>query len=142
MPHPMNKDMMRGLLCCALEGGSNYWYHGLAPHTLPEGVSYADFQEGGQFADPDEYWHPLELIATTPKCKVSLKADDYGDESDPAWDTESECFVFGLKELRAGLEVMRKKYPHHWKDHCDENSDATTGDVFLQCALFGELVFG
>ncbi len=27
-------------------------------------------------------------------------------------------------------------------DMLAENDDATTGDVFLQCALFGELVFG
>lgn len=37
---------------------------------------------------------------------------------------------------------MPVKYPRHWADVLAENDDATTGDVFLQCCLFGECIFG
>ena len=47
-----------------------------------------------------------------------------------------------LADIQKGLETMRDKYPHHWADLVEENDDLITGDVFLQCAVFGELVYG
>jgi hypothetical protein len=32
--------------------------------------------------------------------------------------------------------------PRHFADVLNENDDAGTGDVFLQCCLFGEIIFG
>jgi hypothetical protein len=42
-------------------------------------------------------------------------------------------------KVRSGLQVMSEKYPHHW---AEDNADCTTGDVLIQCALFGEIVYG
>jgi hypothetical protein len=47
-----------------------------------------------------------------------------------------------LDKLKEGLRVMAAKYPHHFKDVIAETGDATTGDVLVQCALFGEIVYG
>jgi hypothetical protein len=44
--------------------------------------------------------------------------------------------------VRAGLQVLATKYPHHFADIVVDNSDCTTGDVLVQCALFGEIVYG
>jgi hypothetical protein len=41
-----------------------------------------------------------------------------------------------------GLEIMATKYARHFADLVSENDDADTHDVFLQCALFGEVVYG
>jgi hypothetical protein len=37
---------------------------------------------------------------------------------------------------------MRDQYPRHYADLVEENDDAITGDVFLQLAVFGELIYG
>jgi hypothetical protein len=37
---------------------------------------------------------------------------------------------------------MADKYPRHIADILSENDDATTGDVFLQLCLFGDVVYG
>lgn len=47
-----------------------------------------------------------------------------------------------LVDVRRGLELMRDKYPRHYADLVEENDDAITGDVFLQLAVFGELIYG
>ncbi len=47
-----------------------------------------------------------------------------------------------LDKLKAGLQVLAEKYPHHFKDIIQESGDATTGDVLVQCALFGDIVYG
>lgn len=41
-----------------------------------------------------------------------------------------------------GLVVMSQKYPKHFSNFIQECEDAETGDVFVQCCVFGELVFG
>jgi hypothetical protein len=50
--------------------------------------------------------------------------------------------LLDLGTIRNGLQVMADKYPNHWHDFINDNEDATTGDVFLQCCLYGEVIFG
>ena len=33
----ISRELVRGLLCCAFEGGSNYWYTELTPDNYPKG---------------------------------------------------------------------------------------------------------
>lgn len=47
-----------------------------------------------------------------------------------------------LDKLKAGLQVLATKYPHHFIDIVRETGDATTGDVLVQCALLGDIVYG
>jgi hypothetical protein len=44
--------------------------------------------------------------------------------------------------MEKGLEIMAADYPKHLADFLDGNDDATTADVFLQCCLYGTLVYG
>lgn len=44
--------------------------------------------------------------------------------------------------IRTGLKVMAEKYGSHFADMIQENGDATTADVFLQCCVFGDLIYG
>jgi hypothetical protein len=53
-----------------------------------------------------------------------------------------KSWTLNLRSIKKGLEVFASKYPRHFADFVSENDDASTGDVFLQCCLFGELVFG
>lgn len=46
------------------------------------------------------------------------------------------------EKVRKGVERMAAKYPHHMKNLLDDNSDAETGDVLVQLALLGDIVYG
>lgn len=44
--------------------------------------------------------------------------------------------------LVEGLKIMAAKYPRQFADFLLGNGDGSTGDVFLQCVVFGDVVFG
>lgn len=47
-----------------------------------------------------------------------------------------------LKAIERGLQIMATHHSKHFSDWMNETDDAITGDVFLQCALLGEVVYG
>ena len=47
-----------------------------------------------------------------------------------------------IADVQKGLELMRDQYPRHYADLVEEEDDAITGDVWLQLAVFGELIYG
>ncbi len=51
-------------------------------------------------------------------------------------------YKLSLAKLKKGLLILQQKYPHHFADIMRESGDATTGDVLIQCALLGEIVYG
>ena len=51
-------------------------------------------------------------------------------------------YILDREALRRGVEVMAKDFPSHWADFINENDDAVTGDVFVQCCVFGDTVYG
>lgn len=107
------------LLICAIEGGSNYWYMIRKTEFAP-GLSRKNFT----------YIHEIPF---TEGC--TLWIGDKEDNKDPAK-------PLNLETMKTGLKVMSEKYPRHFRNLVDENEDAETGDVFLQCCLFGEIVYG
>lgn len=119
---------VRSLLCSALEGGSNYWIANIKRSLAPD-ESIANFREGGKYQEPNDYWHPDQIIPTVEGCYLLVTADD---------DKE---YRLGLAELKKGLQLMAEKQPNHWRDFITENDDAITGNVFLQMCLFGEVVY-
>jgi hypothetical protein len=40
------------------------------------------------------------------------------------------------------MNVMAMNYPRHFADFLNEAADAITADAFLQCCLFGALIYG
>jgi hypothetical protein len=125
---------VKDLLTHAFEGGSNYWYEIDEDQTIyADGLSYEDFREGGKCTDPDDYAHPLEIIPFTKGCSLYILDRNEPDEPGVRLDRAA---------LAKGLQVMADKYPGHFADMQKKNDDAVTGDVFLQCCLFGEVIFG
>ncbi len=41
-----------------------------------------------------------------------------------------------------GIQVMLKDYPHQFAKMIAEEGDAFTGDTFIQCCFFGEVIYG
>jgi hypothetical protein len=112
-------ELIRGLLTTAFEGGSNYWYQGL--HII---------NDVDEPSDPEV--HRFHIVPTCEGGSVGFHADDEPDT----------LLVLNLEAIREGLGIMREKYASHWADFYNENDDATTGDVFLQCCVFGEVIYG
>jgi hypothetical protein len=135
----VSADRVRDLLCCALEGGSNYWYHIVDFIRPTPSQLYRDWQsmhlealKAGQL--PREVPHldfPLSvgggLVIT------SLQGDEHLGRTN---------WHLNLQSIAHGLDLMKRKYLHHWETFEAENEDADTGDVFLQCCLFGDVVYG
>jgi len=119
----ISNQRIQDLLCCALEGGSNYWCR---QHSFryPEGKGKDDYT----------YRH-LEVALDG---GIQLLVED--------------CDVFGevaitheltREVIQAGLELFSKFEPKsHFDNFINENEDAETGDVFLQLCLFNEIRYG
>ena len=129
----VDAGQVRGLLCCAFEGGSNYWYVDVAMASTPEGYTRSDFRTGGKAQTKGDYWHWSQLLPTMGG-SVTLRV-------------EGECGLHTLDAaaIERGLQLMADAElcdSRHWADFVNENEDACTGDVFLQLCLFGDVVFG
>ena len=114
---------VENLLCDAMEGGSNYWYC-ITGLTAPKNLnnSTADFKEYKRYS------YPLNTSGA-----VEIEDMEGG---------EGKKYTLNLKAIREGIEVMRDKFPHHYANAISENDDAETGDVFLQCCLFKDVIYG
>jgi hypothetical protein len=106
---------LSSLLCSAFEGGSN-WYVIDRYEGPVEHLEFkhtdAPFVEGGAIIVMDE---------------------EEGDDKE---------FRVDIEAIKRGLQIMAEKYPRHYANFVDENDDAITGDVFLQCCTFGEVIYG
>ena len=114
----VSDQRVKDLLTGAMEGGSNYWY------MIHEYV-YADGVKKPEFPHID-----LPFIEG---CGLLI-----GD----AEDEEATPNLLNKESLNKGLKIMSEKYPAHFGNFMSECDDAETSDVFLQCCLFGEIIFG
>lgn len=113
---------MADLLCSAFEGGSNYWIHTL--HVV-KGID--DGRPWGEEYTPSYIRAPF----STDGC-VQIQQED-----------GAAMVVLDRAALQNGAQLMAEKYPRHFADALSEsNADATTGDVFLQLCVLGEIVYG
>lgn len=113
-------------------GACNYWVYKV-DYEMPE--------------DPDWSWcTPSEREDWEGSRKVYVAAMCGGhidwvllndDENGPG-----ETVRTGRKELIKGVKVMAEKYPHHFSNLVNDNDDAETSDVFAQCCVLGEIVYG
>lgn len=117
-------EIITNAIIGAIEGGSGYWC-----------VEYA-YGHTPAFDNPDK--HPAYACEDfwVKGGIVNFKYENYEDGPE-----------IGVKHLSCntlawGLGIMADKYPNHFGDLLSENDDADTHDVLLQCALFGETIFG
>lgn len=122
------------LLTSAIEGGSNYWYCiDKERSKRPEKIDFEAFKDDHILAGPEVYFHlhwPLSEGGNL--CIFDRESEE----------EDREYWTLDMESIQRGLQVMADKYPRHFGDFLAGNDDADTGDVFLQCCLFGELVFG
>jgi hypothetical protein len=110
---------IQDLLCCALEGGSNYWYL-IQRYQYPEGQTRKSL--GIEFEHLELPFKGGSIIFST-------------------MDEPKKEYTLDLAACIRGLEIMAEKHPKHFADFIAEDEDADTGDVFLQFALFGDVIY-
>ena len=128
-------ERIRGLLCCAFEGGIAYWGT-VSKYRYAEGTDPKQYLEGGCF-QVEEYWPRYCLLPLLDGCGVLVDNDDAHGPKDGVW--------LDRAAIQRGLDLMASNKPglaHHWHNFMTENDDAETGDVFLQLCLYGEVIFG
>ena len=118
-----------GLICTGMEGGIGYWcaisgY--IDPSPVPEHTIMGFDGETPPFRHNE--WALYDGGA------VLLDIEDDGEEP--------KTVRLDKAALKRGLELMPKVAPRHWQDFINENDDATTGDVFIQLCVLGEVVYG
>lgn len=108
---------LRDLLCNAIEGGSNYW------------CSSMD-RQGGISTTLAPYRQDVPFVPGG-----WLEVCDGEDQSRSPIRLDREAII-------KGLNIFATKYPRHFGNFINDNADAETGDVFLQCCCFGEAIYG
>jgi len=119
IPIKFTKQRVWDLLCCGMESGSygSFTIIGYEPENIRDtpGCSYAH-------------------IDTPFLGGTILMKDKWGDSED--------VYRLDREALESGLTIMGEKYPRHMSDFINEGEDVITGDVFIQCALLGDIVYG
>lgn len=119
--------LMSDLLCSAFEGGSNYWYL-IERYEYPLGKTRKDFR------------YPHVEVPFQEGGAIIIR-DTEGDQG-TGENAKGNVYRLDRAALAKGWALMRDEYARHYADAMGEDSDAVTGDVFLQCCLFGEVVYG
>jgi hypothetical protein len=115
-------DQIAGLLCTGFEGGDTASWAEIVKKVKPK--TQADFE--GDWLEYPLYSYPLGTGG-----QVVVK-DKY----------TSQEHILDRKAIQRGLEIMAEKYPRHFNDFVDEQDDAITGDVFIQCCVLGDVIYG
>lgn len=124
--HEITWHKIRYLLCSALEGGSNYWYY-ITKFVEPEVGDEPWPGETTRFRHLD---YPVRKGG-------ALEIGVLDQQDDPG-----EMKPVNRETLVEGLKIMAKKYLRHFADFVEGGGDANTGDVFLQCVCFGDVIYG
>ena len=123
LQHDITLQRVQDLLVSAFEGGSGYWIDSATINAQPPVLDVK--MEGMK----------EETIYNVPVNKggiIDIKVYDYDQPVEP----------LTLETIKAGLKIMAVKYPHHFKNFLEENDDAETADVFLQCCILKDVIFG
>lgn len=118
----ITEEMIENIIVGALEGGSNYWY------MLGEGIPPRD-EEG-----------------TPMSVRISRKIVEDPDFKLPIYDAEDEdgdpIGHLTQEGMLNAFKIVSEKYPWHYQNMMTECGDADTDDVFFQCAVLGDIVYG
>ena len=141
--HFFSNEDYEFFMVTAFEGGINYWASGYSiepSHKLSE----VSDKHKKKYHNQIYYSHTGGLNPYYSYLPVIADEDYFVAFKDVNGDNGIEGKVYKLtkKSLRRGLDIMKDKYPHSYLDLKEENYDAYTADILVQCSLFGELVYG
>lgn len=115
------------LLIGAFEGGSTYW------------AQQAHYVEPKRVAN-NQHWYDMPELFTAYPAEEIFKIK-YDDPEKPEGNGKG-VKVVTMNDIQKGLNVMANKYASHFGDFVSENDDSITADVFLQCVVLGDVIYG
>ena len=110
-------ERIRDLLCAGLEGGIGYW------GTITE------------------YHNPDNIECEFKHLDLPMSAHGYiriSENEDP----DDKGRLLHKQTIEDGLKAMSERFQNHFDTFMAENEDAETGDVFIQCCLYDDVIFG
>lgn len=133
--HEITSKRIADMMATGIEGGmSNQWCAGIY-------LTGALKNREDEFETADGYpWY----------CNPALyEREDFAIEVCEIIDEDEEPEGDNIKhhicrhwDFKTGIEYMARACPRHFHDLVQENDDAVTGDVFIQCIALKEIVYG
>lgn len=118
MPYTVNititDQQIADLFVTAFEGGSNHWLQGVEEYKIQPRPDEGNWYEHGESFDG-----PFHITFRT---EEGLKTVDQSRVADV-------------------LQLMADNYPYTFTDIVNDNADADTADMFLQLAVFGDVIY-
>jgi len=118
----LTDEHVSDILCAGLEGGIGYWATIVRYEGNTEGVEYKHlempFREGG-----------------------AVIFEDAEGEEEGEWRLDRQSIQRGL-ELLSSLTLSGKLPARHLANVVSNDGDSETGDVLIQLAVLGEVVYG
>lgn len=118
-------ERVSDVLCSAFEGGSNYWYQ-ITKYIKPTTWEFDSEPKS-------ETGHYTQDYPLNPGGALLIR---------DTIDSDHGTMRLDLSAIQKGIQVMAEKYPWRFANILSENDDAETGDVLLQCCLFGNVIYG
>jgi hypothetical protein len=134
----VSRQRIADLLCCGLEGGIGYWATIIEYVEPPKDANlFAGLEEAGVVSK--EVFKHIHYPMCEAGGGIVLADAESPEDNDQA---DFKPVLLDWSKLVEGLKVMSEKEARHFADFLAENEDATTGDVFVQCAVLGKTVYG
>lgn len=124
---PLNR--ISDLIIDALEGGSNYWY--MITKEIKPIVWEFENDNGERFKEMGKHW--IQDYPLNPNGALII---------DSIEDEEYKAMRLDLDAIKKGLQIMAEKDPQEFGNFLAEEEDGNTADVFLQCCLLGDVIYG
>ena len=103
------------------------------------GYGGSDWIQSTACAAPTEFLFRSEHCKIVPEVDYPLNAG--GSLKIVLHERGAECSCLDLESIGRGLDTLATKYPRHFADFLMCSEDSVTGSVFLQCCLFGEILY-
>lgn len=110
------------VLATAFEGGSNYWAE-ISDYKKPREIYPWDTE--------NVYPHIQYPLSLGGAVMVTVTSENM-----------PETYQLNLVAIKKGLAIMAEKYPLHFAEIVSGDYDADDGDIFLQCCLLGDAIYG
>ncbi len=116
----VSEQTVADTLTSGLEGGTNYWA-AIAGYVEPKTVRFK--------SDPKKVYRHIDYPMNDGA--VVLQDCETGKK-----------YKLTRKKLERAVGLMAEKYVQAFSDMVSESGDATTGDILVQLAIFGDVIYG
>jgi hypothetical protein len=128
-------ERIKDLLCAAFEGGIGYW--------AAVSVSQEEIDKVKA-----EYYHEIPALGG----QIILFDKEEVEDLVLGMETATPLGILDIESMKKAFDYMARgtdkngkdcpRFKEHLADFLNDNEDADTGDVFVQLAVMGEIVFG